>query len=97
MKSLNVVLLNENSHNDDQIKDQINDKINDLGLEILKLVIDNPGVKVPEIYNKLKSLKDPVTVDMIRNTIKRQLKSYIIYSGSKKTGGYYLIDADRNR
>lgn len=74
----------------DQISDQINDQISDLGLEILKVVQNHPGIKVPEIYSVLSMNNKDLTVDMIRNKIKRELKQYIIHVGSKKDGGYYI-------
>ena len=74
----------------DQINDLINDQINDLGLEILKLVKDNPGINVPTMIIKLKAKNKEISADQIRNEIKRELKGYIKHSGSNKTGGYFL-------
>ena len=37
----------------DQINDQINDAISDLELSILKLIKENPGTKVTNIYKEL--------------------------------------------
>ena len=85
-----VTLPNLNGQN----VDQINDQINDLGLDILRLIKSNPGIKVPEMYKKLSAVNARITPDMIRNEIKRELKPYIKFFGSNKTGGYYLIDLD---
>lgn len=94
-----VTLPNVNYSNDDylnttrlndQTSDEINDKINDLGLEILKLIKAMPGINVPILYERLK-LKDPsVTVDRVRNEIRRNLTKYVEHKGSNKSGGYYL-------
>ena len=78
----------------DQIKDQINDQIkeniNDFGLEVLKLIKEFPGIKVPEIVIKLQKNNMIVNADKVRNELKRNLYKYVEYKGSNKTGGYYL-------
>lgn len=79
-----VYLPNTNHH------DQINDKITELGLSILRTISKNPGIKVNRIHETLSSEDKGTTMDMIRNSIKRELKEYIELRGSKKTGGYYL-------
>ena len=74
----------------DEISDQINDEISDLGLEILKAVKVKPGIKVPEILERLKGRVPDISLDRVRNEIRRNLQNYIEYEGSKKTGGYYI-------
>ena len=77
----------------DQINDQINDPINDpinyIGLEILKIIQNNPGISVNGVFKILKELNGKVTIDIIRNSIRRELYNLIEQRGSKKTGGYY--------
>ena len=75
---------------ENQINDQIKDNISDFGLEVLKLIKDFPGIKVPGIVNKLQMKDLVVNSDKVRNEIKRNLFNYIEYKGAKKTGGYYL-------
>lgn len=70
--------------------DQIKADISDFGLEVLKLIKKFPGIKVPEIVEKLKIKDLVVNSDKVRNEIKRNLFNYIEYKGSNKTGGYYL-------
>ena len=60
------------------------------GLEVLKLIKKFPGIKVPEIVEKLRIKDLVVNSDKVRNEIKRNLFNYIEYKGSNKTGGYYL-------
>lgn len=79
-----VYLPNLNYH------DQINDQITELGLSILRTLSKTPGIKVNRIYEILSNEDKNITMDMIRNSIKRELKEYIELRGSKKTGGYYL-------
>ena len=77
----------------DQINDQINDPINDpisyIGLEILKIIQNNPGISVNGVFKILKELNEKVTLDIIRNSIRRELYNLIEHRGSKKTDGYY--------
>lgn len=84
-----VILPNLNFDND-QINDQIKVKISDFGLEVLKLIKDFSGIKVPKIVEKLQMKDLVVNADKVRNEIKRNLFNYIEYKGSNKTGGYYL-------
>ena len=86
-----VVLPNLNFGND-QINDQIKSNISDFGLEVLKLIKKFPGIKVPEIVEKLRSNNLTINSDKVRNEIKRNMTDYLEYKGSNKTGGYYLKD-----
>lgn len=74
----------------DQINDQINDQITELGLSILRTVSGNPGIKADRIHEILSSEDKAITFNMVRNSIKRELRNYIELRGSRKTGGYYL-------
>ena len=78
----------------DKINDQINDQITDLGLSILKTVNGNPGIKADGIHEIISSEDKTITLDMVRNSIKRELRKYIELRGSRKTGGYYLKVVD---
>ena len=71
---------------------QINRQINDLGLEIMKLINSKPGIKVPEIFNLLKDKIEGLSIDKIRYELKTELKDLVVLKGSRKTGGYYLVD-----
>lgn len=82
--------LNYSDQINDQINDKINDAISDLGLSILKFIKDNPGTKVPNIYKGLAHLFDNLSIDKIRNSIKREIRDYVELKGSRKTGGYYI-------
>ena len=71
-------------------RDQINDQITELGLSILRTVSGNPGIKTDRIHETLSSEDKAITLNMVRNSIKRELRNYIELRGSRKTGGYYL-------
>lgn len=73
----------------DQLNDQINDQLNDLSLSILRLVNSKPGINVPQMLEHLAKEHEGVTVDQIRNAIKRNLTKYIEHRGPRKSGGYY--------
>ena len=70
--------------------DQINDQINVLGLEILQIISNNGGIKVQGIYDLLTQKHSDITLEIVRNSIKRDINQYIELRGSKKTGGYYI-------
>lgn len=72
--------------------DQINDQISELGLSIIRTIKNNPGIKAGKIHEIISESDGKTTLDMVRNSIKRELKNYIELRGSKKTGGYYLKD-----
>lgn len=71
-------------------RDQINDQITELGLSILRTVSGNPGIKADRIHEILSSEDKAITLNIVRNSIKRELRNYIELRGSRKTGGYYL-------
>lgn len=85
-----------NLNYNDQINDQINDEINDLGLSIIRTVKSNPGIKADKIYEILSADDKRITLNMIRNSIRRELGKYIELRGSRKTGGYYLKNVSDN-
>lgn len=72
-----------------KLDNQINDQINELDLLILQIVYNHPGIKVPAIHSELLINNPSVTLNQIRNSIKRKIASNIEYRGSRKTGGYY--------
>ena len=82
--------LNYNDEINDEINDKINDEINDLGLSIIRTVKSNPGIKADKIYEILSAGDKGITLNMVRNSIRRELGKYIELRGSRKTGGYYL-------
>ena len=57
-------------------------QINNFDLSILQANYDNPGIKVPSIHDKLLNDYPTVTLDQIRNSIKRKISKYVEYQGS---------------
>lgn len=62
----------------------------------MKFIKKNPGIKVSMILSELSKTFENLIVDKIRNVIKREIKNYIKLRGSKKTGGYYIKEANYN-
>ncbi len=77
----------------DPINDSINDPINEDSLLILRIIKNNPGIKVKEIHNLLIKENPKITIDIIKNNIKRYLTKYVEFKGPNKTGGYYLLES----
>ena len=74
----------------DPINDNIIVNISNFGLEILKAIKANPGIKVSEIVIKIQEKGLLVNTDKVRNELKRKLTNYIEYIGSNKMDGYFL-------
>lgn len=69
--------------------DQFNESISELGKEIVRIIMQNPGIRIPEIVIKLSERDKIVSYSKIRNCIRRNLMDYVERRGSKKSGGYY--------
>ena len=67
-----------------------NKSINDLGLGILRIIKENPGINAPSITSLLSEKDHAITLSRVKNEIGRNLERYIEHIGSNKTGGYYL-------
>ena len=99
-----IRLPNLNFH--DQINDQINDKINDslkfkndklndVDVSILRTISLYPGSNAKQLLESLTKQYSNITIDIIRNSLKRKLSDYVEFNGSRKTGGYYIISENR--
>ena len=77
-----------NQQND--VDGRINENIGRLGKEILLIIMQNPGIRIPEIVIKLSERGKIVSYSKTRNCVRRNLIDYVEHRGSKKSGGYYL-------
>ena len=68
----------------------VNESINDLGLGILRIIKENPGINAPSITSLLSEKDHSITLFRVKNEIGRNLERYIEHIGSNKSGGYYL-------
>ena len=59
------------------IFDYVTKKISDLGLSILFIVSNKPGIKVPEIFDIISNTNSTINVDKIRYSLKTELKGMI--------------------
>ncbi|MDO4940341.1 MAG: hypothetical protein Q4E33_01445 [Erysipelotrichaceae bacterium] len=57
---------------------------------ILSLISNNPGIKVPEMFEMILKEDATINADKIRYSLKTELKEMVELRGSRKTGGYYL-------
>ena len=91
--------LNYNDPTSDPINDPINDPIksvvdnslNDVDLSILRTIQQNPGLNAKHITEKLRLQYSNITVDIVKNSLKRKLPKYVEFRGPLKTGGYFVI------
>ena len=56
----------------------------------MEFIKENPGTKVSNIYKELSHSFDNLSIDKIRNLIKREIRDYVELKGSRKKGGYYI-------
>ena len=92
-----------NLNYDDPINDPINDPVNDpekiivnnalndVDLSILRMIQLNPGLNAKQISEKLHLQYSRITLDVVKNSLKRKLVQYVEFRGSPKTGGYFVI------
>ena len=92
-----LVLPNQNDPANDPVNDQVNEPImfyntpfNDLDVLILKTVQSHPGLRAPAITKIIEQIDNTVTLDRVKNSLKRNLKEYIEFRGAAKNGGYYI-------
>ena len=67
------------------------DALNDIDLSILRTIKLNPGLNAKQISEKLHFQYSNITVDMVKNSLKRKLTKYVTFKGALKTGGYFVL------
>ena len=58
------------------------DRPGDLELLILQAIQQNPGISTKNLLNLIKEKKPEVTLDILKNSIKRKLHHYIEFLGA---------------
>lgn len=66
------------------------DRLGDLELLILQAIQQNPGISTKNLLNLIKEKQPEVTLDILKNSIKRKLHHYIGFLGAQKKGGYFI-------
>ncbi|NBK96816.1 MAG: hypothetical protein EOM50_02130 [Erysipelotrichia bacterium] len=61
-----------------------------MDLSILQIISTHTGIKVLGIKDELEKINVSISLDQVRNSIKRKIYDFIEYKGSRKTGGYYF-------
>ena len=70
--------------------DAVNDADDAVNDEVINIIKKYPGLRAPSIYNLIKQKNPNITINIIRNRIRRELKNQIIFKGNSRTGGYYI-------
>ena len=66
------------------------DRLGDLELLILQAIQQNPGISTKNLLNLIKEKQPEVTLDILKNNIKRKLHHHIEFLGAQKKGGYFI-------
>ena len=69
----------------------VNNALNDVDLSILRMIQLNPGLNAKQISEKLHLQYSKITLDVVKNSLKRKLVQYVEFRGSPKTRGYFVI------
>ena len=80
-----------NDPENDPEKIIVNNALNDVDLSILRTIQLNPGLNAKQILEKLHLQYSRITLDVVKNSLKRKLVQYVEFRGSPKTGGYFVI------
>ena len=78
-----------NEDKSDEINEDKSDEITILRKAILLIIKKHPGIKVNEILEQLVCMNIYTSITTIQNQLRRKLSKYVVYKGSRKTGGYY--------
>lgn len=90
----------------DPVNDPVNDPINDpikikddrlgdLELIILQTIQQNPGINTRNLLKLINEKQPEITLDTLKNNIKRKLQDYIEFRGSQKKGGYFIKERNQ--
>ena len=90
--------LNYINSKNDPVNDLVNDpvkttlyaELKDFELSVLKTINTHPGINAPKILQLLINEYKDITLDKIKNSLKRNLTKYCTFKGAYKTGGYYI-------
>ena len=72
------------------VEENIQSEVSELGMATLKVIKKHPGSKASSIREYLLQEGYEVSMDSVRNTIRRDIYDYIEHLGSRKTGGYFI-------
>lgn len=75
-----------------KIKD---DRLGSLESIILQTIRQNPGISTRNLLNLIKEKQPEVTLNILKNKIRRKLQKYIEFKGSQKKGGYFIKERSK--
>lgn len=75
----------------DLINDPVYDELNDFELAIIKIIKNNSGSNAQKILELVSKEFPNITIDMVKNSLKRKLSKYCKFDGSFRNGGYIII------
>lgn len=96
------ILTLPNLNHDDTVNDIVNDaikndvqaiqddKLGDMETHLLRVINMYPGLNTVKLTEKMRQNYSSVTLDIIRNTLRRKLSDYVEYRGAPRTGGFYV-------
>lgn len=87
-----LILPNQNykeTDNDTSIKAS-GKKLSDSEISLLKFISKNQGLNASEIQKSMQTYYSNLTIDMVKNSLKRKLSDFVEFRGAPKNGGYYL-------
>ena len=86
----------------DPVNDPVNDpvkikddRLGDLELIILQTIQQNPGISTRNLLKLINEKQPEITLDTLKNNIKRKLQDYIEFRGSQKKGGYFIKERNQ--
>lgn len=90
----------------DPVNDPVNNPVNDpvkikddrlggLELMILQSIQQNPGISTRKLLKLINEKQPKITLDTLKNNMKRKLKDYIEFRGSQKKGGYFIKERNK--
>ncbi len=74
----------------DQLKIR-DDKLSDIDISILITISLHLGTNAQKLLELLTKQYSNIIIDIIRNSLKRKLNSYVEFKRASKMGGYYII------
>lgn len=82
----------------DPVNDSIkikDDRLGDLELIILRTIQQNLGINTRNLLKLINEKQPEITMDTLKNNIKRKLQDYIEFRGSQKKGGYFIKERNQ--
>lgn len=70
-------------------------RLGDMELIILQTIQQTPGISTKNLLKLIQEKQPEVTLDTLKNNIKRKFQDYIEFRGSQKKGGYFIKERNK--